>query len=66
MSFPFLSAKDSSCWEFRDKVLSLPSNNSHSDKGLRVGNYHDNEEIQGLTRHFENPREEHPTQTEIN
>lgn len=31
-----------------------------------VGNYHDNEETQGLTRHFENPREEHPTQTEIN
>jgi len=31
-----------------------------------VGNYHDNEETQGLSRDFGNPREEHPTQTEIN
>ena len=31
-----------------------------------VENYHDNEETQELSRHFGNPREEHPTQTEIN
>ena len=33
-------------------------------RGRMVRNYHDDEEIQGFSRHLGNPREGHPTQTE--